>query len=226
MTDKRIIRIVSLSVFAVLLLSFLLQLWESGRIIAAILLLPAATVAVLFIKKRNIPSINKDQVLLLVSVSALVFVTVYYLTGVKFGFVKNPYGLVSISNFFKFFLPIAVIVATTEVIRYVMMAQKSRLAHVLCYLSCVLADTVICSSLSAVTSFSRFMDLVAGAVFPALAANFLYNYLSKRYGLYPGMVCRAILALHPYLFTVSSGISDSLFHLFSLFFPKKRQTMI
>ena len=33
------------------------------------------------------------------------------------------------------------------------------------------------------------------------------------------MVCRAILALHPYLFTVSSGISDSLFHLFSLFFP-------
>ena len=103
MTDKKIIHISSLSVLAVLLLAFLLPLGESGRIIAAVLLLPAAVLIFLFIKKRNILSINKDQVLLIVTVSALALVMIYYLSGLKFGFYKNPYRL-TVSNFFKFFL--------------------------------------------------------------------------------------------------------------------------
>ena len=218
MSDKRVVNILSTSILAVLLLALLLPMGESGRIMAAILLLPAAVLVPIFIKKRNILSINKGQVLLIVAVAALVFVMIYYLTGLKFGFYKNPYRL-TLTNFFKYVLPIAAIIVTTEIIRYVMVAQKSRAAHMLCYLSCVVAELLICSNLPSVTSFNRFMDLVAGALFPALVANFLYNYLSRRYGMYPNIAFRAIITLHAYLIPVTSGIAESLVHLFKMFLP-------
>lgn len=218
MSDKRVIHIYSASVLAVLLLALLLPLGESGRIMAAILLLPAAVLIPTFIKKRSILSINKGQVLLILTVAALAFVMIYYLTGLKFGFYKNPYRL-TVTNFFKYVLPIATIIVTTEIIRFVMVAQKSRLAHMLCYLSCVVAEMLICSNLPSVTSFNRFMDLVAGALFPALVANFFYNYTSRRYGMYPIIAFRAIISLHTYLIPVTSGIAESLYHLFQMFLP-------
>ena len=218
MTDKKVIHIFSVSVFAVLLLALLLPFGESGRIVAAVLLLPAAVLTFLFIKKRNILSINKNQVLLIVTAAALVFVMIYYLTGLKFGFYRNPYRL-TVNNFFKFFLPIAVVIVSTEVIRWVMMAQRSKVAHILCYFSCVMADMLICSNIPSVTSFNRFMELIAGALFPALISNFLFNYLSGRYGMYPNIAYRAILTLHSYVFAVESAISESLVNLFNLFIP-------
>jgi len=218
MTDKRVIHIFSASVLAVLLLALVLPLGESGRIVAAVLLLPAAVLIPLFIKKRSILSINKGQVLLVMTVVALVWVMIYYLTGLKFGFYKNPYGL-SVGNFFKFFLPVAAIIVFTEVIRYVMMAQRGKIAWFCCYFSGVIADMLICSNIPSVTSFNRFMDLVAGAFFPAVLSNLLYNYISKRYGMYPNIAFRAITTLHGYVFSVSSGISDSLVNLFNIFLP-------
>ena len=217
MTDKRT-HIASFSVLTVLLIALILPQWESGRIIAAILLLPAAVLLPLFIKKRNILSINKNQVLLIMTVIALVYVMLYYLTGLRFGFYKNPYRLTG-SNFLKFFLPITLIILSTEVIRYVLMAQRGKLAWTICYLSCLIADMLICTTIPEVTSFNRFMDLVAGTLFPAVLSNLLYNYLTRRYGLYPNLVFRLITVLHGYLFPVTSGISESLVHFFALLLP-------
>lgn len=218
MTDKRVINIFSASVFAVLLIALLIPFGESGRIVAAILLLPAAVLVPIFIKKRNILSINTQQVLLIITVCALVYVMIYYLTGIKFGFYKNPYSL-SVGNFFKYVLPIAAVIVFTEIVRFVMMAQNSKLARVLCYFSCVIAEILITSNIPSVTSFNRFMDLVAGALFPALISNLLYNYLTKRYGLYPNLVFRLLITLHAYILPIKSGISDSLVNFFKLLLP-------
>ena len=136
MTDKKIVHIFSLSVFAALLLALFLPLGESGRIAAAILLLPAAVFVPLLIKKREIYSINKNQVLMIMTVIALVYVMLYYLSGLKFGFYLNPYKL-SFNILLKYILPIAGIIACTEIIRAVMMAQQSKLAKVFCYFACV-----------------------------------------------------------------------------------------
>ena len=218
MTDKKKIRISSASVFLALLIALIVPFGESGRIVAAVLLLPAAVLIPLFFKKRNILSINKNQVLLVVSVIAVLYVMLHYLTGLEFGFYKNLYRL-NLSNFFKFLLPIAAIITFSEVVRYVLLAQNDRITCALCYLSCVIADMLICSNIPAVTSFARFMDLIAGALFPALISNLLYNYLSKRYGIYPNLVFRAITVLHAYIIPVVPGISESLTNLFKLFLP-------
>lgn len=218
MTDKKTIHIVSVSVFAALLLALFLPLGESGRIVAAILLLPAAVFVPLLIKKREIYSINKNQVLMILTVIALVYVMLYYLSGLKFGFYLNPYKL-SFNILLKYILPIAAIIACTEIIRAVIMAQQSKLAKMFCYFACVVADMLIVSNIPSVTSFNKFMELVAGALLPAILSNFLYQYLSKRYGLYPGLVFRAITTLHLYIFPVRSGIAETLLNFVRLLLP-------
>lgn len=218
MSDKRTLHIFSFAILAALLLAIILPIGDSGRIAAAILLLPPAVMMPLFVKKRSILSINKEQVLLLMVVIALLYVVLYYVSGIRFGFIKNPYRITP-SNFFKFFLPIAAIILFSEVIRYVSVAQDDKLAFVLSWLSCVAADMLINSNIPSVTSFNRFMDLVAGALLPALLANSLYHYLSRRYGMYPNLAFRAITVLHAYLLPITSGISDSLLNFLRLLLP-------
>lgn len=218
MTDKRVLHIFSFSIFAVLLLALFVPFGVSGRIAAAVLLLAPAVLMPLFVKKRSILNITKNQVLLLMAVIALLYVMGYYLSGIPFGFYKNPYRL-TFSNFFAFLLPTAAVIVFAEVIRYVTLAQRDKLSSVLCWLSCVIAEMLLCSNLPSVTSFNRFMDLMAGAFFPAVIANCLYHYLSKRYGMYPNLIFRLITTLHAYILPVSSGISDSLLNFCEILLP-------
>lgn len=218
MPDKRVLHIFSISVFTILLIALVVPISGSGRMIAAILLLPAAILMPLMLKKRNIPRITTNQVILIMTIIALLYVMLYYLTGLSFGFYKNPYQL-TFSNFFKFFLPIAAIIVFSEIIRFVSLPQNDKLSSLLCWLSCVIAEMLICSNIPSVTSFNRFMDLVAGAMLPAIISNSLYHYLARRYGIYPNLIFRLITTLHAYLFPVTSGISDSLVNFARLFIP-------
>ena len=219
MTDRRNVRIASVTLLVALLIALVMPLGESGRIIAAILLLPAAAIISILIKKREIPSIHKRQVLLVTTAIALVCVMIYFLSGIKFGFYKNPYGLISFKNFLNFFLPITVIIVCSEKLRYVLMSQKDKLAHVLCYFSLVVADMLIVSNIPSVTSFNRFMDLMAVSFLPAILSQLLFNYLSKRYGMYPSLVFRLITTLYAYTFTIKSGVENSIVSFFKLLIP-------
>jgi len=218
MTDKRILHIFSCAIFTVLLIALFVAFGVSGRIAAAILLLAPAVLMPIFVKKRSVLNITKNQILLLMAVIASLYVMFYYLSGIPFGFYKNPYRL-TFGSFFQYVLPIAAVIVFTEVIRFVTLAQNDKVATILCWLSCVMAEMLLCSNLPSVTSFNRFMDLVAGVFFPAVVANGLYHYLSKRYGMYPNLVFRLITTLHPYILPVSSGISDSLLNLFGILLP-------
>ena len=104
MSDKRILNILSISIFVVLLFALFIPFGFSGRIAAAILLLPLAIIMPLLLKKRDVLSINKEQVLLLLTVIALLVVMGYYISGLSFGFYKNPYRL-TFPNFINYFLP-------------------------------------------------------------------------------------------------------------------------
>ena len=81
--DRKILYSVSASLFVILLL--LLTLPISGSRYIAAILLPLAAVAVPFlIKKRPIYSIFKKQVLMIMALSGVLYVIVYYLTGLNF----------------------------------------------------------------------------------------------------------------------------------------------
>lgn len=218
MRDIRLRRVSAAIFFVALLLIFILPIGDSGRIAAAFLLIPAAIVIPLLIKKRSIHSINSGEVFFVVTLFALVLLMVYYLSGIKFGFIKNPYAL-SEANFLKYFFPIAAIIVTSEIIRSVFIAQRDKIVDVFSYLFCVVGEMLIVSNFTSVTSFNRFMDLVAGALFPALLSSLLYNYLSKRYGIFPNISLRCITTLYAYLFPIVSGISDSIVNFVKLLMP-------
>ena len=93
--DKKIIHIISTFLLALLLFALFVPL--NSKIVAAAILLPAVIVSYFVIKKRNVLSINKKQILLIVLIFGLLYLMTYFLTGIKFGFSKNPYYLNSVS---------------------------------------------------------------------------------------------------------------------------------
>ena len=86
--DRKKLYIIS-SVTLVALLSTLFAPMGMGRIIAAILLIPAAVLIWMFIKKRLTLSMNSKQVLLLISVIGLLYSVFYYVSGLHFDLPKR-----------------------------------------------------------------------------------------------------------------------------------------
>ena len=219
MIDKKKLHIVSISTLAALLVIFFIPFETAGRIIAAVLMASIAVVASVLIKKRTIPSINKHQVLWIVSIITVVYLMLYYLSGIKFGFVNNFYAL-NVKYILSRAVPVAVIIYFSERYRHVMRAQEDKAADVLAYCVCVLAEMIACATASvAISSFDHFMDLVAATMLPAVVSNLLYHYLTRRYGIYPPVIYRAITTLYIYFIPITPAMADSMRCFISMVVP-------
>ena len=219
MIDKKKLHTISASTLVALLIIFFIPFETAGRIIAAVLITSIAIVTSVLVKKRRIPSINKHQVLWIVSVITVVYLMLYYLTGLKFGFVRNMYGL-NLKYILSRGVPTAVIIYFSEVYRHVMRAQEDKPADVMAYVTCVFAEMIACATASvAISSFSHFMDLVAATMLPAVISNLLYQYLTPRYGIYPCIIYRAVTTLYIYLIPIVPAMADSLYCFISMVIP-------
>ena len=215
--DRKKLYTILISTLVVLLL-ILLALGNTARIAAAGLLVASATIAWALLRKRPAPSIFSGQVLMLVSTSGVLYLMLYYLSGLLFGFTKTGYGL-RVDILMRLAVPIALIIVTTELLRYVVRAQKSRLGDVLVYLICLIADVLTQSGLAGIQSFATFMDVMALTLFPGILYHLLYHYLTARYGYRPCMVFRLLTVVTFYLIPYGSAISDSLIALANLLIP-------
>lgn len=213
-SDKKMLYIVTATSLVALLLAFLLPGEHSGRIVAALLLLPLAIGTHFLVKKRSILSMNRKTVTMLFLVIGIVWLVLCFLAGAAFGFHTNP-------HFFdlRYLLPTAAIIFATELIRSVVRAQSDKWADVLCYLTCLLADALTFGNLRYLNTFNRFIDFLALTVFPAVVANLVYHYTAKRYGVYPNLVYRLLTTLYAYLIPWLPAIPDALFALAKLFVP-------
>lgn len=216
-SDKMRIYVFSFSLLALLLLLFFFPI-GNGRIACAALLLPAAVIASVFIKKRRIPSLRWRMVLLIMSVMGLLYITLYYLTGTVYGLY---YALVrlSVSSFFNYILPIAVVIVASEVIRSVLLAQNIRAASAMAYLICFLAELLIGASFGGTKSFNQIADILGYTVFPAITSGVLYHYLSRRYGKYPNISYRLLTTLFPYVIPYSTQLNAAIYAFARLLAP-------
>lgn len=215
--DRKLLNIISFLSFAVLLLVFIIPT-GNARIITAIILAPFAAISFFFVKKRSIISLNRNQVIMLMSVISLLYLMIYYLTGLYYRFYKTVYRL-DFDTLLQYVLPITVIIVASEIIRGVMRAQNSRLADIFTYLACVFADVIASSSIVSFENLNRFMDVVGLSLFPAITANLLYHYLAKRYGIIPNLVYRLLTTLYIYVIPYKSAVPDSLLAFVDLFIP-------
>ena len=206
--DRKRIYIISSSILAVLLLALFAPM-GSGRIIAAFVLLPSAILIPLFIKKRTALSINSKQVWLIIGVIGLLYFVFYYVSAVYFGLTKTGYGLKS-DIILEFIIPIAIVIIGTEIVRYVLCAQKDKWANAFAYLIALCADVLICATIPAMTNMATFMEVIGLTLFPGILYNLLYNYLSVRYGFVPIIIYKAFTVWAFYLIPYGSAISYSL----------------
>lgn len=214
--DKKILCFVSAALLALLLL-ILFLFADGGRIYAAILL-PAAALAICFLfKKRAIHSIYKRQVLLIMAVTGVLCVVLYYLSGMSFGFGRSL--AVGWSTLFEYILPIISIIVSTEIIRGVLLAGESRVVSALAFLLCVVAEILALGDVGRILSFNLFMNLLGITVFPAVTGNVLYHYASKRYGVYPNIAYRLITSLYLYVFYYVPNMPSALLALVKLLIP-------
>ena len=215
--DKKILYASSFTLVLALLGALFLPR-TSGRAITALILAIAAFAILKLVKKRPILDIRKKEVFLIMLAMGAVCLVVYYLTGVHFGFYKSSTPL-SVGSFFKNIVPIAVIIIASEVIRYVLLAQKAKFMGLLAFVSGALSEVLVFSTLGYITTFNRFMDAVGLYMLPAVTANVLYNFLSKKYGFLPNIVYRLIMSLYLYVLPVYPQTPDSLYSFAKLVVP-------
>lgn len=216
--DKRTLYVISVINFALLFSALFINIGKSSRIVAACVLVPLAVINFLLIKKRRSLSINKKEVLTLMSVVAVLYVVIIQMTGLFFRFYKNPY-FVDTERLLNTVIPLILIIAATEVIRYVALAQSDRFAGFMVYLTCVVSETLTFSNLVGITGFNHFMDLIGLTLFPAISANALYHYVSKRYGMAPVISYRMIMTLYIYFLPAKTGMEDALQSCIKIVFP-------
>ena len=215
--DKRRLYLISIIIFAVLLSTLFVDL-GSSKIITALLLLPLTLATWFIVKKRSSLSINKKEVLLFSLVTSFIYLFLKEMTGLYFGFYKNPY-FINIDWLVNYIIPLITIIVTTEIIRFVLLSQKNRFVSILAYLSCVLAEILMFSNIAGITSYYRFMDLVGLTFFPAISANIYYHYVSKHYGILPNVVFRLITTLYIYFIPTITGMTDALSSCIEIILP-------
>ena len=218
LSDKKRLYIISSSILAALLLTLFAPM-GSGRIIAAILLLPAAIISFLLIKKREALSINSKQVLLIISVIGLLYFSFYYVSALFFGFTKTGYGINKLDILLEYIIPIAVIIVAVEVIRHVLCLQRSKIATALAYLIALCSEILICATIPAITNMATFMDVVGLTLFPGILYNLFFNYLTRRYGIWPIIIYKAFNVWAFYLIPYGSAISYTLLGFLNLILP-------
>jgi signal peptidase I len=150
--------------------------------------------------------------------AAFLFVVIFFLTGIPFGFLFNPYAP-SLGIFLSFIIPTAVAVVSSELIRsYVLSAEYKWSKHILLVALAIL-EVILYEGFGYGMNFSRFMDIIALTLFPAFTGNILYHYVSERYGAIPNILYRLITSLYIYLFNSVSAVPDVLLVVIKLVYP-------
>lgn len=196
-SDKKMSYAVAFFTLTALLFSLAFE-EKYSRWIAVAMLCVAAALIISFVKKRSILSYHKRNVFFLMLISALLYLVLYYLSGLYFEFGSTLITL-SPDTLLRYIFPITAIILLSEYIRAVLLAQKNRLITLIAYIAGVITEVLIAGGALGIDSSYKLADFFGITLLPAITANLLYNYISKRYGMLPNLAYRLILTLYYYL---------------------------
>ena len=189
----------------------------TARNYAAVVLTVAGAIAIgRLIPKRSARDLPHREVTLVMGISAVLALSLYFMTGLRFGFTNNPTPAM---HLWRYILPYAVIIPAAEYTRSILLQQKNKIATVLSYAGMVVLDLIIFSRGSIMDNFTIFRSFVSMVLFPALVGNVLYHYLSMKYGMMPNTVYRIVMATYAYALPVLPRLPASLHSFCRLIFP-------
>lgn len=164
----------------------------------------------LLLKKRKISSIYKKQVTILMTIFAVLYLGLFYLMGLYFGFEQSKIVL-SIWSLFRFIIPLSIIIISSEIIRKIFLSYETivhiksiniNLSQIFTYIAMVLIDLVIYTGIYDLTNLDDFLMALGFVLFASLSCNLLYNYISVRYDSSGIIVYRLITILYVYFIPI------------------------
>lgn len=187
------------------LLSFLLfTLFESNmgsKIVLAAFLFIYMLVCSFLLKKRKILPIYHKQVFMIMTIFAFIYLAVFYLMGLYFGYYSATVKL-SMWSLCNYILPLTIVIISSEVIRHVFLSQKSTKPKFLVFPIMVLIDLIIYTGIYDLTNLDDFLTVIGFIFFASISCNLLYNYISNRYGYKPIVIYRLITVLYVYILPI------------------------
>ena len=192
----------------ILLIIPILALFEStivSKKIVAIFLVVYACIMGIILKKRKVLSTYTKQVILLCIGLSIIYVILFYATGLYFGYYKAPvtFGWFGIT---KYIIPLSIIIITSEYVRYVLLSQKEKFNVVTTFIAMVLIDVIVYSQAYDLNSLDDFLTVFGFIVFSSISCNLLYNYISARFGYKPIIAYRLITCLYPYILPIIPNV--------------------
>lgn len=156
-------------------------------------------------KKKNILSIYKNQVSLLMGGFAAIYVLVFYIMGFYFGFYKSPvtFGL---NGIFFYIIPITIVIIASEYIRTKLISQKGKFTKIATFISMVLIDIIIYTRVYNLNKLEDFLAAIGFVLFASISCNLLYNYTANRYGDKPVIIYRLITVLYAYIIPLTPNV--------------------
>lgn len=192
----------------VLFLFLLFALFESNIITKSLLacfLLIYMFICMIFLKKRQILPIYHKQVLILMCVFAFIYLAVFYLMGLYFGYYEATVKL-SLWSVWNYIIPLSIIIISSEVIRHILLSQKGKKPKVLVFTIMVLIDLIIYTGVYDLANLSDLLAVIGFIFFASVACNLLYNYISIRFGYKGIIIYRMFTALYVYFIPIVPDI--------------------
>ena len=151
-----------------------------------------------FVKRKRVKSIYKKQVFWLMIGFGIIYLAVFYLLGMYFGFysASAKFGFKTLINFI---LPFIFIIISTEIIRSKLLNQKWKSSKIITFICMVLIDLIIYTGVYNLKSFEDLLAVIGFIFFASIACNLLYNYISIRYDSKGIIAYRLITILYVYI---------------------------
>lgn len=202
--DKKKVYILEILLLAILLFTLLVSKIYS-RIILACLLTGCAVATSIFLKKRNLQTRNSKKVNILMTVFAVIYLVVFYLMGLYFGYYK-PVRTFSYKILIQYIIPLAMIIVSSEMMRSILLAQKAKFTKVLTFFVMVIIDLLIYNNIYGIETYDEIVEMVGFTFFASVSCNLLYNYVSVRYGFVGNIIFRLITILYAYIIPIIPNV--------------------
>lgn len=208
-TDKLKSYILELVLIPILLLAFLIPT-SYARWGIAIILTTYAIICHYKLKRKQIKSHYKDQVKVIMIVLGLMYLGIFYATGLYFELVKSKI-LFSLNTLFKIIIPLMITIVATESIRESFLCQeltitikskKINLTPFITFISMVLIDLLMYNGSYNINNLDDLLTIVGYVLFASISSNLLFNYVSIRYDKKGIIIYRLIVTLFPYIIPV------------------------
>lgn len=204
-----------------LLVVLLLAIFESNIIsksVLAFILLIYVLILRKTLKKRKATSIYKKQVIYLFIAFSFIYLALFYLSGLYFGYYESSVKF-SFWGITHYILPTTIIVVCSELIRFIFLSQKDKLGKSITFISMVLIDIIVYSQIYDLTSLDDFLTVMGFIIFSSIACNLLYNYTSTRFGYKPIITYRLITGLYSYIIPIIPKVMIFFRTVFRMIYP-------